>query len=80
MLTIVGGNSYFGNKKDDSDYSGKYPLWIPGKPYDIQYNGPSEQRDKLDPISTSRDPHDGSGTHRLQRLRGIRDLLYQYSE
>ena len=71
---------YFGYEEDNGDYSGKYSLGIPGEPYDIQYNGSSEQGDKLDPISISRDPRDRSHTHRLQRLRSIRDLLYQCSK
>jgi len=71
---------YLGNEKNDSDYPSEGTLRVLGKPYDVQHDRYSEQRDKLEPISIPRDPHDRTTAYRSQRLRGIRDLLYQGSK
>jgi len=50
-------NLYLGNEKDDGDYPSEDTLRILGKPYDVQHDRSSEQRDKLEQISISCDPH-----------------------
>ena len=52
---------YLGNEKNDGDYPREGSLRVLGKPYDVQRDGPSEQRDKLEKISIFCDPHDGRG-------------------
>ena len=57
-MIVMQMSPYLGNEKNNGDYSSQGSLPILGKPYDVQHDRSSEQRDKLKPISISCDPRE----------------------
>jgi hypothetical protein len=57
MMTMHAG-PYLGNEKYDCDYPSEDSLWIIGKPYNVQHDRSTKQRDELDRISIPLDPND----------------------